>query len=72
VRYGLSPYVLKRHVLSLKNLPGRGLTKVEKHWSATLMLTDCENTDLRPLTLNTTSTFMILLFLGPGMKSGSQ
>ena len=35
VRYGLSPYVLKRHVLSLKNLPGRGITKVEKHCNNT-------------------------------------
>ena len=32
-RYGLSPYVLKGQVLSLKNLPGRGLTKAEKHCS---------------------------------------
>ena len=30
-RYGLSLYVLKRQVLSLKNLPGRGLTEVEKN-----------------------------------------
>ena len=37
-RYGLSPYVLKRRILSLKNLPGRGLTKVEKHYSKGLVV----------------------------------
>jgi len=37
-RYGLSPYVLKRNVLSLKNLPGRGLTKFEKHCSKGLIV----------------------------------
>jgi len=37
-RYGLSPYVLKRRILSLKNLPGRGITKVEKHCSKGLIV----------------------------------